>query len=183
MIDLFLNFFLIGLFTFGGGYSATALVEEYAVNARGFLTSSELNGVFAFSEMTPGPFSLNCATFVGGMTSGFWGALIATIGFVLPSFIIVILLAYLYSRFKENKLVKNILLILAICATANLLSSAITMFSTAIKLTNLKAIKNIDIKSLAIFLLSCVGLLGIKGHKVSPIFVIIVAAILGIFIY
>ncbi len=185
LIDLFWNFFIIGLFSFGGGYSSIAMVEEYAVDSRGYLTISDLNSIFAISEMTPGPFGLNCSTFVGGMVNGFWGALLATIGFVLPSLIIVILLAYLYEKFKENKFVKNVTLILSTCIVANLLSSAITILFTAINL-NLKTsmpFNAIDIKALVLFLYGCLSLIGIRGHKVSPITLIISSALIGIIIY
>ncbi len=185
LIDLFWHFFIIGLFSFGGGYSSIAMVEEYAVDSRAYLTISDLNSIFAISEMTPGPFGLNCATFVGGMVSGFWGALLATIGFVLPSLIIVILLAYLYEKFKENKFVKNVTLILTTCIVANLVSSAITILFSAINV-NLKAslpFQYIDIKAIVLFLVGCISLIGIRGHKASPIMVIIVAALLGIIIY
>lgn len=185
LIDLILNFFIIGLFSFGGGYSSIAMVEEYAVEGRGYLTISDLNSIFAISEMTPGPFGLNCATFVGGMVDGFWGALLATIGFVLPSLIIVILLAYLYEKFKENKFVKNVTLILSTCIVANLISSAITILFTAINFDLKTALpfNSIDIKAFVLFLVGCVALIGIRDHKASPIALIIFSALIGIIIY
>ena len=185
LIDLFWNFFIIGLFSFGGGYSSIAMVEEYAVNSRAYLDISDLESIFAISEMTPGPFGLNCATFVGGMVDGFWGALLATIGYVLPSLIIVLFLAYLYEKYKKNKFVRNVTLIMSTCVVANLLSSAITILFSAINI-NLKSsvpLNAINIKALVLFVLGSVSLIGIRGHKASPIAVIVLSAIIGIIIY
>ncbi len=106
--ELFYVFFLIGLFTFGGGYGMISLIQEQVV-ARGWIDSSNLTDFIAISESTPGPFAINIATFVGSQTGGLFGAVCATIGVVLPSFIIIMIVAVLISRFIKNRFVRGAL--------------------------------------------------------------------------
>lgn len=184
LLELFWNFFVIGLLTFGGGYSSMAMIEEYVVNANGYMTHSDLNHVFAVSEMTPGPFSLNAATFVGGEVAGTGGAVIATIGFIMPSVIIVLLLSVFYVSFKENRIIKNVFMILNTCIIATLSATAINIITSAlVKTTDDVSFGNIDIKAVILFGICCLALVGIKGRKLSPIFVILGAAVAGAFIY
>ncbi len=104
--ELFLTFFKIGLFTFGGGYAMLPLIQEEAV-ARGWQTSEQLIDFIAVSESTPGPFAVNMATYVGSETGGFFGALCATLGVVLPSFIIILIVAKFYDKYRQNRIVKG----------------------------------------------------------------------------
>ena len=93
LFDLFWSFAKIGLFTFGGGYAMIPLIEEVCVENKGWITSDELSTVTAIAESTPGPIAINCATFTGYTQGGFAGALSATFGMVLPSFIIIYIIA------------------------------------------------------------------------------------------
>ena len=90
-LQLFLTFFEVGLFTFGGGYAMISLIREKAL-AFGWLSEEELLNMIAVSESTPGPIAVNMATFVGSAEGGFLGSLVATLGVVLPSFIIILLI-------------------------------------------------------------------------------------------
>ena len=101
-IKLFLTFFEIGLFTFGGGYAMISLIRDDCL-ANGWLTESELLNFIAVAESTPGPIAVNMATFVGSSQGGFFGALIATLGVVLPSFIIISLIASVLTHFLKYK--------------------------------------------------------------------------------
>ena len=92
MITLFLTFLKIGLFTFGGGYAMIPLITE-SVLANGWLTEAELLDFIAVAESTPGPVAINMATFIGASQGGFFGAVLATLGVVLPSFIIILIIA------------------------------------------------------------------------------------------
>ena len=92
MIRLFWNFLMIGALSFGGGYGMISLVRE-TVLSNGWLTESEFLSFIAVSESTPGPLAVNMATFVGSSQGGFWGALVATLGVVLPSFLLLLLIA------------------------------------------------------------------------------------------
>ena len=98
LLTLFINFFKIGLFTIGGGYASLPLVKEAVVNGN-WMTMSEFTDLLTISQMTPGPFAINIATFVGIKFGGYGGGVIATLGFVLPSFIIISVLAILIKKY------------------------------------------------------------------------------------
>ncbi|MBR4571014.1 MAG: chromate transporter [Candidatus Riflebacteria bacterium] len=107
LLELFLCFFKIGLFTFGGGYAMIALIENACVEEKKWITHDEMMNVTVIAESTPGPIAINCATFVGYKQKGFWGAIAATIGVVLPSLIIIYLIALYFKSFLEVKLIAN----------------------------------------------------------------------------
>ena len=104
LIKLFLAFLKIGAFTFGGGYAMIAMIQAEA-ERHGWLTQEELVDFVALSESTPGPLAVNMATFVGIRTGGILGAIIATIGIVLPSFIIILIIAKCFEKYKKSKAV------------------------------------------------------------------------------
>lgn len=104
---LFQAFFKIGLFTFGGGYSMISMIESEIAERRGWLGSDELMEVFAIAESTPGPIAVNCATYVGYRRAGVWGSACATLGVVLPSFIIIYLISLCVERFMAFKAVRS----------------------------------------------------------------------------
>ena len=98
LLDLFLTFAKIGLFTFGGGYAMISLIEDTCVGQKRWITHDEMMNVTVIAESTPGPIAINCATYVGYQQKGLTGAAVATVGMVLPSFCII----YLISRFLDN---------------------------------------------------------------------------------
>ena len=102
MLTLFWTFFKIGLFTFGGGYAMIPLIQQ-EVTSHNWLSEDALLNFIGISEATPGPFAINIATFVGSSQYGFWGAVCATLGVVLPSFIIILLIASIFTKFEQNK--------------------------------------------------------------------------------
>ena len=92
LLDLFLTFAKIGFFTFGGGYAMIALIENNCVEQKKWISHDELMNVTVIAESTPGPIAINCATFIGYKKVGFLGAIIATLGIILPSFIVIFLM-------------------------------------------------------------------------------------------
>ena len=108
MIELFLAFLKIGAFTFGGGYAMIAMIQAEA-ERHCWLTQEELVDFVALSESTPGPLAVNMATFVGMRTGGVFGAIIATLGIVLPSFIIILIIAKFFEKYKKSKAVGGIM--------------------------------------------------------------------------
>lgn len=108
LIKLFFAFFKIGLFTFGGGYAMIPLIQE-EVTKNGWLTAEEVIDIVGIAESTPGPIAVNLATFVGTSQMGVLGALVATLGVILPSFIIILLIAIIFKKIMDNKYVKSIL--------------------------------------------------------------------------
>ena len=101
LLTLFLTFFRIGLFTFGGGYAMIAVIENICVGQKKWITHEDLMNVTVIAESTPGPVAINCATFVGYKQKGILGAIAATLGVVLPSFIIIWLISMFLDRFLE----------------------------------------------------------------------------------
>ncbi|NCB99011.1 MAG: chromate transporter, partial [Bacteroidia bacterium] len=103
-IQLFITFFKIGLFTFGGGYAMISLIQNEVVVKHQWVDASSFTDMIAISQMTPGPIGINSATYVGySVTGNAFGSAIATFAVSLPSFIIIFLIAYLYTQFKKNK--------------------------------------------------------------------------------
>ena len=104
-LDLFKVFFKIGLFTFGGGYAMIPFIQKEIVEKNGWITDEEILDMFAIAEATPGVIAVNTATFVGYKISGFFGSFFATLGVVLPSFLIILLIAYYIKDFLSIKLI------------------------------------------------------------------------------
>lgn len=104
---LFFTFFKIGLFTFGGGYAMIALIEDICVEKKKWISHDDMLNVTVIAESTPGPISINCATYIGYSQAGFLGSVIATIGVILPSFIIIFLISRVLDNFLKYTVVSN----------------------------------------------------------------------------
>ncbi len=185
-LKLFLTFFEIGLFTFGGGYAMISLIREKAL-ALGWLTEEELLNMIAVSESTPGPIAVNMATFVGSTQGGILGSLVATLGVVLPSFIIILLISALIRNFLKYKGVQAFLGGVRPCVVALILATAVTMaLSTLLDVTTLGGGFAPDLRGIIILaILVSVTLIfkRIKKKKPSPILMILISAGLGMLLY
>ncbi|MBR0466296.1 MAG: chromate transporter [Clostridia bacterium] len=185
-IKLFYEFFKIGLFTFGGGYAMIPIVRDTVIK-NGWLTDERFLDFLAVSESTPGPVAINMATFVGSSQAGLLGSILATLGVVLPSFIIILIIAAIIGNFLKKRGVEAFLKGVRPSVVALIISAGITLgFRTLLGFTSIKEKLNIDYKAIIIFaiitLLSFV-LKKIKRKKPSPIILIITSAFLGIVIY
>ena len=109
LIQLFLSFLQIGLFSIGGGYAAIPLIQEQTVTLHGWLTAEQFMNLATIAEMTPGPIAINGATFVGLKVAGFPGAVMSTFGCILPSLVIVSVLALIYRRFRSLPMLQSVL--------------------------------------------------------------------------
>ncbi len=107
LLDLFLTFAKIGLFTFGGGYAMIALIEDACVRKKQWITHEDMMNVIVIAESTPGPIAINCATFVGFKQKGFFGSVIATLGMILPSFCVIFLISGFLDNFLEITWIAN----------------------------------------------------------------------------
>ena len=107
LLDLFLAFFRIGLFTFGGGYAMIPMIENICVERNRWITHEDMMNVTVIAESTPGPIAINCATFVGFQKAGFWGAVAATLGVVLPSFLVIYAISMFLDNFLEIEIIAN----------------------------------------------------------------------------
>lgn len=106
LLLLFLTFFKIGAFTFGGGYAMIPLISRETVEKHGWISDEDILDIVAIAESTPGPIAINTATFVGYKVCGFWGAFCATMGVVLPSFLIITVISFILNEFRELKSVQ-----------------------------------------------------------------------------
>ena len=183
---LFLTFFEIGLFTFGGGYAMISLIREKALEF-GWLTEEELLNMIAVSESTPGPIAVNMATFVGSAQGGFLGSLMATLGVVLPSFIIILLISALIRNFLKYRGVQAFLGGVRPCVVALILATAVTMLlSTLFGVTTVSGGFAPDLRGIIILVILLVIALifkKIKRKKPSPILMILISAGLGMLFY
>lgn len=152
LIKLFISFFKIGLFSFGGGYAALALIKQEVVIENGWLGLGEFNDLITISQMTPGPIALNSATFVGQRVAGFPGSLAATMGCILPSAIIVGALSYFYKKYKDLDLMTDVLTFLRPAIVVMILIAGLDILKTALFDVNAVAIANLDFKMLGIFI-------------------------------
>ncbi len=186
LLELFLTFFKIGALTFGGGYAMIPFVREQVL-LHGWLTEEELLNMIAVSESTPGPIAINMATFVGSNEAGVLGSAVATLGVVLPSFLIILIISALLKNFLKYKGVKAFLSGVRPCVVSLILGTAITVFLSVLLGIGSGDFKfNIDLKGIFIFeMIIAISLVlkKIKGKKPSPILMIAISACLGMIIY
>ncbi|MBQ6431160.1 MAG: chromate transporter [Oscillospiraceae bacterium] len=179
LLKLFYTFFTIGLFTFGGGYAMLPLIQEKVI-ANGWMGMEELTNFVAISESTPGPFAINISTYVGAETAGVLGALCATLGVVLPSFIIILIVAKIYVRFKNSKAVSGVMFGLR-AAVVGLMAAALwgmlrTVFFHGVPVAWENVLRPEFLCSAVIFAAAVTAAL----KKVSPILIIASSAAAGI---
>lgn len=179
-LELFVTFFKIGLFTFGGGYAMLPLIEQ-EVMSHGWLTAEEIVNFIAVSESTPGPFAINISTYVGVEMAGIPGAFMATFGVVLPSFVIILIVARVYEAFRKNRIVKGCMEGLK-PAVVGFIGAALISVGSAVFFPNgfyagAFARPAFGI-SLAIFAVS--ALMAVK--KLHPIIIIAFSAVVGLII-
>ena len=178
LIDLFLTFLKIGAFTFGGGYAMIAMIQ-YEAEQHGWLTQTELVDFVALSESTPGPLAVNMATFVGIRTGGILGAIIATLGIVLPSFIVILIIAKCYEKFRNSKVVGGVMAglkpaVVGLIGAAFISVAGTVFFPTGLDVSVLSAASFWVF--IALFALTTV----MAFRKVHPILIILLSAVVGI---
>ena len=177
-LELFITFFKIGAFTFGGGYAMLPLIQE-EVLSKGWATESEIIDFIAVSESTPGPFAINMSTYIGTDEAGILGAFFATLGVVLPSFIIILIVAKCYEKFQKSKLTRGCMSGLK-PAVVGLIGAAVLSIASTVLFPNgmtTEVFSGINFYiSLAIF--AVMAFLAFK--KVHPILIIVLSAAAGI---
>lgn len=165
---MFVAFFRIGLFTFGGGYAMLPMLQKEIVDNRKWTSEEQLIDYFSISQCTPGVIAVNIATFIGTKRKGIIGAIVATIGVILPSVIIITLIAMLISNFAELEVVKHAFSGVRACVCALMLSSILRISKKSV----------VDKNTLIIFL--SVLILTVIFSKVSPVVFIIFAGCTGV---
>ena len=180
-IQLFISFLQIGLFSFGGGYAAMPLIQNQVVNLHHWLSLSEFTDLITISQMTPGPIAINSATFVGEKIAGVPGAIVATLGCIMPSIIIVTIIAYFYMKYRDLDSLQSVLKTLRPAVVAMIASSGVSILVTAFfGESGLIVMKNLKIQMVVIFVICMVLLM---KFKMSPVFVMILAGILNVMQY
>lgn len=185
-LNLFLTFLEVGTVSFGGGYGMISLIREKCLGS-GWLTEEGLMNFIAVAESTPGPIAVNMATFVGSSQAGFLGALVATLGLVLPSFVIILLIASVIRNLIKFKGVQAALCGIKPVVIGLILATAATMFlSVVFTVTTVYAGFSMNVSALVILgILISTAILYKKRTKkvISPILLIVISAILGIILY
>ena len=178
LLILFLTYFKIGLFAFGGGYAAVPLIKEEIVLKYGYITLEQFTDIITLAEMTPGPIAINTATFVGTSVGGIFGAIVATLGFITPSVIICITLAYFFFRYKNVRFVSLVLSLVKPVIIGIIGSAAFTIFKTAIFVNG----NYLDVNLRSVFIFTVSAFL-IYKKKYSVTKILPIAAVLGIILY
>lgn len=182
LLELFWSFFQVGLFSIGGGMASLPLIQHQVVDIHSWLTISEFTDLITISEMTPGPIAINAATFVGTNIAGVPGAIVATIGSILPSILIVSLLTWAYIKFKNLKVIQGVFTGLRPAIIALIASALITILVIALWGENGFSwnISKINIISAVLFLGS---LFILQKYKVNPVIVMLICGIINGAIY
>ncbi len=185
-LKLFLTFLKIGAVSFGGGYGMIPMIREETI-ANGWLTEGELLNFIAVAESTPGPIAVNIATFVGSSQGGILGALCATLGAVLPSFIIILIIVAVIRNLLKYAGVKAVLKSFHPAIAGMILATSVTIFlSTILGVSTVKSTVAFDWRGLIIFtVILTLGTLYKKFRKkaLSPIVLILCSAVLGMALY
>jgi chromate transporter len=179
-IQIFWSFFQIGLFSIGGGYAALPLIQNQVIDVHHWLNLEEFADLLTISQMTPGPIALNASTFVGTKVAGLIGAVIATVGCVTPSCIIVLALSYFYFKYKNLSTIQGILKGLRPAVVSLIASAGVSILLLSLFKTEEVSLSNINFVSV-IFV--AVNLFILRKYKVDPIKVMIGTGIAGAIVY
>ncbi|MCF0148928.1 MAG: chromate transporter [Clostridium sp.] len=170
LIKLFISFLKIGTFSFGGGYAMLPFIQKEIVENNKWISVNEFMDIIGISQMTPGPIAINSATFVGYDVFGLPGSIMATIGVIFTSFILVSIISKTLEKFKESSIIKSALLGMRPVLIALIIKAFIDLAKESYT----------DLKSLIIA--SIIGVI-LLSKKVHPILVIVISAIIGLIVY
>ena len=182
LLKLFFAFIQVGLFSVGGGYAAIPLIQEQIVDIYGMMTLEEFSDLITVAEMTPGPISINSATFVGMRVAGIPGVIICSVGCIIPSFCICLILAHFYYKYRSVKGVQVVLsamrpAVVALIASAGASILMLVLFQSEIQ--NL-VVENFRIVEFVIF---AVALFLLRKFKMNAITIILGSGVVGTIVY
>lgn len=181
-LELLWSFVQIGMFSIGGGYAAMPLIQSQVVDIHPWLTMQQFADVMAIAEMTPGPIAINAATFVGIQVAGIPGAIIATLGCVLPSCAIVLTLAYIYYRFRGLTMVQGVLAGLRPAVIAMIASAGLSLMILAFYGQRQLPADLLSLDLIAVIIFGA-AVFVLRKWKVSPIWIMAGAGVAGILLY
>lgn len=175
MMDLFLTFAKIGLFTFGGGYAMISMIEHHCVERKKWISHDEMMDIAVIAESTPGPIAINCATYVGYKQSGLTGSIVATLGMILPSFAVIYIISMFLDNFLEYTMIANAFKGIKIAVGFLILDAAVTMIRKMQKKTQPRVI----------MICSCVAMLVINvfAFDFSSISLMVIAGAVSLVLF
>lgn len=168
LVQLFLSFFKIGCFSFGGGYAAMPLIQEQVIHIHHWMTMNTFADLVTIAEMTPGPIAVNAATFVGTQTAGITGAIAATLGCVLPSCIFVTVLTFIYTRYRKLSLLQQTLSGLRPAVVAMIAKAGVTILISAFFMEGIPTAGQVSVRMILYF---AAALFLLRRAKMNPILV------------
>lgn len=166
-LELFLTFLKIGAFTFGGGYAMIPLIQKEVTEKKKWLTEDDLMEMVAIAESTPGPIAINAATYVGYRVGGILGAVLSTLGVVIPSFLIITLIAFVFNKYMDNPIVKNAFWGIRIAVLALIIKALITMIKQCPK-------------NYLSYTVAVLALIAVAFFNINALVVIVIAGVSGI---
>lgn len=179
-LQLFYTFFKIGLFGFGGGYAMLSMIQNEVVQHHHWISAQNFTDIIAISQMTPGPIGINAATYVGfTATSSIMGSVIATFAVTLPSFIIMLTISKFLAQHQQNPLIQSILRALRLVIVGLIASAAIALMTV----DNFGSPQGDTYQFAISTLLFVLTFIGVKFYKIGPIPMILIASIMGFFLY
>ncbi len=178
-LDLFLSFLKVGLFSVGGGYAAMPLIQNQAVVVNGWISQGEFANLVAIAEMTPGPIALNAATFVGQKVSGLLGAIVASVGCITPSLVIVSILSGLYLKFRSGQTMQRVLSCLRPAVIALIASAWFSILNVVVFSEGIPALNGINWQGGLLFLAAFVA---IVRFKTSPVISMMACGVVNLLI-
>lgn len=182
LLKLFFSFIQVGLFSVGGGYAAIPLIQEQIVNIHGLMTMEEFSDLITVAEMTPGPISINSATFVGMRIAGVPGVFICTIGCIIPSFCICLILAHFYYKYRTVSGVQVVLGAMRPAVVALIASAGASILMLGLFQAEIHEIVLSDIRVVELFIFAA-ALLILRKFKISAIMIILGSGVAGTIIY
>ena len=174
LVKLLLSFMQIGLVSIGGGYAALPMIQEQVVNLHHWLSMREFGDVLTISQMTPGPIAINAATFVGMKLEGLKGAICASVGVVLPSFIIVLLLSYIYYKYRDLSWLQAVLKGLRPAVVALIAAAGLSIIISCFWTEEVISVQNVNVESVCLFV---VAFFILRKYQKSPIFVMLICGV------
>lgn len=177
LLQLLLSFLQIGLLSIGGGYAALPIIQDQVVNLHSWLTMREFADILTISQMTPGPIAINAASFVGTKIAGLPGALVASLGVVIPSFIIVLTLSFLYYKYRKLDAIQAVLKGLRPAVVALIASAGVSLGMDAFWQGRDIAVTTLNIESVLLF---AFGFFILRKYKKSPILVMFLCGVIAL---
>lgn len=178
LLDLLWSFLQVGLFSIGGGLATLPLISGQVVDLHGWLSLGTFSELIAIAEMTPGPIAVNVATFVGMRVAGLPGAVLASVGVVLPGCLIAGLLGRLYARHREQPMIQGVLEGIRPAVVAMIAAGFVTILRSALWQGGMPSLQTTDWIALASFV-ACLFLLFVWGKKISPALLMLGSGVVG----